>query len=403
MSTATYKLSAEVRLLTLCARLDFTERHRQALGQLQPSIKDWPLLLDAAKQNFMLPLLARHLAAAGSNDVPQVAALELKQRLLQNVMHMLQLVRVQQQLVAQIFEPRAIQYAFFKGASLAQEYYGDTALRMCRDIDVLVEEGRLAEVGKALVAQGYEITNPAWSRFRLNDLTAFCRYHSALELRSPTGVTLELHRTLDSTGCIFSSREMLAGSGVEGSGRYSWRTLEPAAQFVYICYHHARHHWSSLHWCADIAVLRRHPSFKLDEVMSLARTLALEDTVTEALLLADNLDQLGLNGAEVGVERPSRFLEDCVRAVRATVSGIEDAGSAHADHDSDHEPDFRYEWQMSERYRRRFGRARWRPDENDVNAWPLPLSLHWLYYALRPLRIAAVRLRSTHFFGGWFA
>jgi len=392
-------LSAEARLLILCARMDLRADGEQALTELLDGSLDWPAILNAADQHFIMPLLARHLSGRGGAAVPDAVRAAVRDRHLRWAMQALQLARVQQVLVERVFGPAGVRHAFFKGATLAQSYYGDPAQRQYRDIDVLVEAARIAEVGQALLGLGYHVTNTAWETFRQRDLRAFCRYSCALEMRSPQGVLVELHKTVDSTGCIFASDQLLARSHMPAQGRYAWQTLAPADLFVYLCYHHARHRWSSLHWCADLDVLTRHPDFEPVAVSRTAQAVALDLTLQEALRLNEDLLALAL-GKPGNSDRPaSRFLADCLAAVDAALTPDPETATPMGDPASDgaeivgqSEPDFLYDWQFSRRYRRRFQLFRWRPSANDVDAWPLPLGLHWLYYLWRPIRVASARL-----------
>jgi len=386
------KLSNEAHLLVLCARPVLDAEMANVLQQLLAQPLDWPALLAAAEEHYVVPLLARHVLRSENAPIPESSREQLSELQRKNAMMSLQLVGLQQMLVERIFLPRGIQHAFFKGAALAQTYYGDPAQRQYRDIDVLVAADRIAETGQALIDLGFEVSNANWEEFRVRDLRAFCRYIGALELRSPQGAQLEIHKTLDSTGCIFSSAKMLSAASVPVGGHYGWRTLSPADLMVYICYHHARHHWSSLHWCADLEALGGHPLVDLGAVRRKASALALTETIEQALRLRDDLRAMALDG--LLPVQTSLFFADCVAALNASFSETpksEPQPLAGAQS----EPDFRYEWQFSARYRRRFSRLRWMPSSNDVNAWPLPYGLHWLYYLTRPWRIAWQRLQGV--------
>ncbi|MGQ0799770.1 MAG: nucleotidyltransferase domain-containing protein [Pseudomarimonas sp.] len=386
------KLSNEARLLVVCARPDLNEQAANALQDLLAQPLDWSAVLAAAEANYIVPLLARHLARSGAACIPDSVQQQLRDLQRKNAMVSLQLVRLQQMLVEQIFVPRGIEHAFFKGAALAQTYYGDPAQRQYRDIDVLVAADRIAEAGQALLDLGFEVSNADWQDFKVRDLRAFCRYHGALELRSPQGAQIELHKTLDSTGCIFSPAEILRAASITKDSHYPWRTLDPADLLVYVCYHHARHRWSSLHWCADLEALSASPLIDLDLVLRKASDLALTKTLEQALRLRDDLLAVAVDGSAAAPT--SLFFADCMAALDASLdpspselpTQLEGAKS---------EPDFSYEWQFSERYRRRFSRLRWTPSSNDVNAWPLPNGLHWLYFLTRPWRIAWQRLHNV--------
>ncbi len=388
MSTA---LSNEARLLVLCARPVLDAPAAKSLQHLLAETLDWPAVLEAAEQHYIVPLLARHLLRIDAALIPEAARQQLRELQRKNAMVSLQWVGMQQLLVERIFVPRGIDHAFFKGAALAQTYYGDPAQRQYRDIDVLVAAERIAEAGQALIDLGFAVSNADWPDFGLRDLRAFCRYHSALELRSPQGAQVELHKTLDSTGCIFSSAEMLRDANVAADSRYPWRALSPADLLVYVCYHHARHRWSSLHWCADLEALSGHPSVDLEVVRRKAAALALAVTLEQSLRLRDDLRALAINGTSPAPS--SLFLVDCRAALEGSL-GAEAPTSPPPTAGVQSEPDFSYDWQFSTRYRRRFARLRWQPSVNDVNAWPLPNSLHWLYYLTRPWRIAWQRLHE---------
>ncbi len=394
-------LPPEERLLLLCARPVLDASGEQALAGLLGIEIDWARVLEAARTHYIEPLLARHVLGHGRPGLPDRVRSALQARRREIAMESLQIVAAQQQLVQRVLAPLRVSHAFIKGPALAQAYYGDVAWRRCRDIDVLIEPARIAEVGEALAASGHEITNAAWTTFRQRRLAAFSRYCSALEMRSPMGVLVELHRTADSTGCIFSSHELLARAVHVDDAKFGWRMLAPDDMFVYVCYHHARHAWGSLHWCADLDAMTRHASFDLAAVRARARAHALEATVEEALRLNEDLLCLATGRNLPAGRPPSRFLEDCAAALAASLRPAPTEAPREAatvtpveQHHAEREPDFQYDWQSSPRYRRRFELLRWKPTANDVNAWPLPLALHWAYYFIRPVRIALARVRA---------
>jgi len=387
-------LSAEARLLLICARLELDTELRVALDELLQHELDWSRILDAAQDHCIIPLVARHLSHRAGERVPDVARRDLEVRQRQCAMRSLLIGAVQQEVSNEILIPLGAPHVFIKGAALAQRYYGDPALRQYRDIDVLVASSHLASTTLAMMERGYTITNPAWAHFKLHLPAAFCRYVSAVELRSPRGVLVELHRTLDSTGCIFSSTEVLRSAVLHAGPRVSWPVPPTNELFVYLCYHHGRHCWSSLHWCADIEVLAGYSDFKLAEIHRYASRLALGVTVDETLLLAEDLRRLAFGG-NLDHAR-SRFLPECIRALGESL-GENEALDGFLDSKSDNpagEPDFNFPWQISWRYRLRLMLSRWLPDENDVNAMPLPLPLHGLYYLSRPWRVLWIRLKT---------
>jgi len=386
-------LSGEARLLLLCARTKLSDAERTVLRQLIEQGVDWDAVLVAAKSNFVQVLVRRHVLDAAADRVPAGVLVELDRLRTFSTMRAMEVVRIQHMLVKEILDPGAIRHVFVKGASLSQRYYGDVFLRQYRDIDVLVEARSLATIGYALQSRGYVVTNPEWDGFGVQDLAAFCRFTCALEMRSPTGVLIEIHRTLDNTGCVFSTRAYLAAAITSSCGDKPIKVLPTAELFVYLCFHHSRHYWSSLHWCADLPALGEDPEYAPERVMQLARQAGMEGLVRECLTLRRNLQALGLHGNLPAGEDASRLLADCLQAIETSLAPTDSMDSAAHD-DELLEPDFRYPWQKSLGYRWRFQWARWHPSTNDYNALPLPLRWHWLYYLIKPFRVLWLHWRK---------
>lgn len=123
-----------------------------------------------------------------------------------------------------------------KGPAVAQEAYGDPALRSMSDLDVLVPRPQVEEAEAALFALGYSGSRDAWE-------DVFPK-HYHLSYRKPGAlVQLELHWHLHRPTLPFhipideiwsrSRTAELAGRRVQ--------VMEATDQFLYLCVHIAKH------------------------------------------------------------------------------------------------------------------------------------------------------------------
>lgn len=237
----------------------------------------------------------------------------------------------------------------------------------------------LTVAAKKLVAAGFEITKPA--ALGIEQFDACLRYVPVVELRSPTGIMIELHQALAKSGCVFSTSKYLKASVARPVEGIDLRVLPCTELFVYLCFHHSKHRWSSLHWCADLEAFWQHPELNPLQINALARKLGLAATVEESWKLRSELETLALYGALPAERPPSRLLADCMAALtRSFLPVIEPPEQRR-------EPDFPYGWQKTPGYRWRIQCARFHPSAYDYFDWPLPARWHWLYYLVKPLRV----------------
>src|SRR5262245_3681659 len=117
--------------------------HSQIAAALKGDI-EWGALLSLAKAHGVRPQLIHAFRQLNWIGVPS----EAKQSLLdflslhkaRSLFLASELIKVSDQL-----SQKAIRFATFKGPSLAVALYGDLSLRECNDIDIIVEEHRVAQ------------------------------------------------------------------------------------------------------------------------------------------------------------------------------------------------------------------------------------------------------------------
>jgi hypothetical protein len=196
--------------------------------------------------------------------------------------------------LARAFQAGGVPMLALKGPALAQALYRDTALRVSRDLDILVAPEDLDRAESVLSAAGYRgegenrFLTPGQSRL-------FRRVHHHREYRHPaTRVRLELHWRLSRLDSgifggpdfdrLWHRREQVL---VEGVGVFvpGQRDL-----LLYLCVHGAFHGWSVLQWLLDVrALLGPEPGPAARALVGEAGERGLLDIAAQTFLLLDSL------------------------------------------------------------------------------------------------------------------
>lgn len=376
-------LPRELQFLFCIARPILLPAHIEKLVSLADQGLSWDRIIESAGINRIIILLDKQLRALPQIVVPANAKRRLSEdaeheQRTQFAIHVHELV-----LVRRLLEKRAARYALLKGSAVTTRLYPLNVPRQSVDVDVLVDTPSLEKCVAALLDQGYRVINKDWDN---QTVGALCRFGTVVELLSPAGMVVELHKYLDGTGCVFPQR--LIWNNVEPGAISGEKVsmLRLAVQCLYLCYHHSRHKWGSLHWCVDLRAMLTGGQVDLAEVERFAIRLGLQRVLAEALLLNDNLETIADSGA-MPTTVNSLFLSDCVRLVSRATGDTTDA--------EEHEvkqPDFPSRWQEPRAYRQRRFFARIAPGESDFKAIPLPRTLWWSYWLLKPFRYLMYRM-----------
>tara|TARA_R110002020_G_scaffold15140_28_gene53380 strand:+ start:1301 stop:2545 length:1245 start_codon:yes stop_codon:yes gene_type:complete len=294
--------------------------------------------------------------------------------------------------------PLAIDYVTFKGVSLASRYYGQLALRACRDLDLLVDRRAIPALTRRLLDAGFTFAEnyaPQPGSGPLGDyIDAVAYLTSEFTLVSPAGVLVEIHSRLDLTGPGFTPVRLLAHADrceMSGTGI---PVLPTGVLFPYICYHHSRHRWSRLHWLADLTAMMRHPSFDAAEARRQGRRMGLGRLVEGCMALPDAL-QARLEGAPPDARSGvlPQLATFCWTYTDPAVPPPETIRVA-----AEEDPRARMRERLSNTawdflardtllLKVITGLTQLRPHLPDYTAFPLPRRLHAVYWATRPFRL----------------
>jgi hypothetical protein len=245
------RLSIETRLLTLLARATVPAADAERASSLIAGGISWPLLGAQARFHGVTPLLFRSLERLRSHDVPGDVLAELcavyRENAVRNAILAHELRRV---LVALV--DAGVPVMPLKGVALAESLYGDAALRVCSDIDILVPRARVRHAHDTIVGLGYrtEFTE----KFFLDLLT-----HHDIECAfsfEGHGVeyTLDLHWGVSWPG-VRGRRamdELWAEARPSSFRGVAIHGLGPEWEVLVLAIHAARHRWQALKWLVDV-------------------------------------------------------------------------------------------------------------------------------------------------------
>jgi hypothetical protein len=272
----------------LLARAEPSENTRNKLLSLLAGDLRWPLFLKRARAHQVIPLLYQRLSALGFPHVPDAVQEELKRvfaaNALRNILLAKELARVLHLLV-----DNHIPVIPLKGVVLAESLYGDVALRVCADMDILVPKENVIDAFQILTSSGYSSHLAVPGLLRL-----LRRYGKDCELigaEDAHSYPLELHcglvwggpleRALQEQMWKEATRKTLLGVDVFA--------LSAEWEFLYLAVHAARHGWISLKWFADLDRICRRPGVDWEGVSRKANWLGWQDVVGSCLAVCARL------------------------------------------------------------------------------------------------------------------
>ncbi len=396
---STNRTSVEAEILLYCARTGLDAHCRKRLNVLMAQEVDWEYLLKLGFVHGVLPLLYSNLRKVGSEFIPSRILGELRRLFWANAKSNL-FVTAELFKLVKALEIHGIPAVPFKGPLLAVSAYQNLALRQFGDLDILVRRRDIVEAGRVIVAQGYRhdiCENDALDEREPDpDEVAFVdpRFYifNGLEERS----RVDLQWRISGQYCAFSldedalwerrTRVSIAGRAV--------RTFEVTDLLLILCIHGSKHCWEKLKWVCDVAELLRARKSEIDweEIQRRAckqrtqRILRLGLFLAQQLIGAElpkaiseqvrqdsttkRLAQQIRNKLFAGADRPLRKFKRAIFYIRTRDQWHEGARFC-----------FRYIFQCCQ--------AIVTPTQIERRILPLPMSLSFVYFFFRPLRLMA--------------
>jgi len=364
-------LRPEDELCLLLCRGHLSAEEQLRARELLAEVQNWSSFLKSAYTYEVLPPLFVNLHELGMPGVPDSVLAELKSAYFRNALRNT-LMSEELARVLHLLGGAGVPVIPLKGVSLAESLYGDAALRICVDIDLLTPTEYIEQVFKLLISSGYR---PDYTDPRLVRLAA--RYGKEIILTrqdaAGTGI-LELHCGMFWGGPL--ERELLAKVWDSASPRDFHGApafaLTPEWEFLYLAVHAARHGGPSVKWLLDLERFCRRRNVDWQKVHQKAVALGWEPAVQSSLAAC-----VALFGTPVDVvwNLPSSAVLVHLSNPVAQVSVSE----------------IRFSLRLLKTPARRLKYLAihlFIPTDADPKVVPLPSWLFFLYYVLRPVRVA---------------
>ncbi|PYY28471.1 nucleotidyltransferase domain-containing protein [Paenibacillus illinoisensis] len=337
---------------------------------------DWKLFLRLVYHHRLYSVLYMKLKTLESPFIPASVVESLRQEYTANTFRMLHLTAAMEQ-VCGAFNEQGIRSITLKGPALAHDLYGDVSLRTSKDLDILIPFDDVESAEQILETLGYvskeEKRRPTVQSWKWRE-HHICYKHPLKKTQ------VEIHWRLNPDSGKETDFELLwQRSRFSTYTQNPIRMLEREDLWAYLVTHGARHGWFRLRWLMDIDQMIR--SMPVD-VNLLTRRLKAEGRLVigaQALRLVSVLMNTPLDAD-----------------YRSLMSSQERAGERLAKHgvlfmnDMLDTPENLRSYRSylfalrSTRQKMFFFIERLYPSTWDVEQMPLPRSLHFLYFPLRP-------------------
>lgn len=315
-------LRAEDRLLLACAHptLNTTQRaNLLSLLETTPNF-DWNYLSAMAQRHRLQQLLCRNLQQSAWQFVSAEIAAALKSAFKKNALKNNYLLG-QLGHVLHLLQTANIAVVPYKGPTLAQQVYGDVALRVFSDLDLFIPKSYEAEVLKVLTANNFKIKyhrkkNHGSVGILLDHETTFT--NGILGLNVDVNWKLEGHfRGIDSNSALQDLFDPFISFKLDGQTTLAFT---PEDLLLVLSFHAAAHYWQNLLWIADVAaVIQKYPNLDWSKIITKAAKLGVLQILGINIYLANLLFELHLSAA---VFSQLKFSKRAMRLSIAVIKNI---------------------------------------------------------------------------------
>jgi Uncharacterised nucleotidyltransferase len=364
----------EDELCLLLARGQLSPEVRTRILQFLATSLQWPLILERARSHQVYPLLYRNLRDLGFPSVSETVQTELKGIFSANALRNQLLAEELARLLSLLGEA-GIRVVPLKGVALAQALYGDTAARVSVDLDILVPPANVAKAIDLIHASGYraESGEPYFSKLLLRH----GRHYDAVRDAPSISFLLEVHWIL----VQHSSKDVAAVSDLWAEARPQsyfgapGLSLSPEWNFLYLAIHATDHEWRSLKWLVDIHEIASSGQVDWEKVAKKAESFEISLPIRQTLAVSSLLLETLVPGCLSPAVLPAGV------RLFPYMPPAEDPSNAYA---------FRHLRLLKRRSdkARYFATILFAPKTTDLELLRLPPGLSFLYYVIRPLRLA---------------
>lgn len=374
----------EAELLLCCARTDIHSEAEQIKALLKEKI-NWDYLLRTALWHGMAALLYCSLNATCPEAVPKPILDQLRYYFHNLARRNLFLTRELLKLL-NLFQAHEIPAIPYKGPVLAASAYGNLALRQFCDLDILIHRQDALKVKSLLLNQGYRLSQeqPSGAQEAMWFKSA-CEYNfvsndGKVMVEPHWAIARPKYCFLLDPECLWQRLETISLAGTPVL------TFQPEDMLLIVCMNGTKDHWQSLKQICDVAeVIRAHQEIDWERVIKQASILGSERMLKLSLFLASDL---------LGTALPEKVWQriQADPVVKSLATQVRERLFVNATNSPKFEDsnfslwDIRVRERLQDRVRYCFTLV-FMPNEGDAALLPLPPSLYFIYYLLRPIRL----------------
>jgi len=163
--------------------------------------------------------------------------------------------------LAELLRHASISFLPLKGPVLAQQLFGNIALRQFSDLDILVKRNDVGKSAEILMLRGYRLLVPRknFSSYDLARLVPYLGSYHIVFHHPEKNVTVELHWRLGAMDRQFPIEgsalwDNLASVDIGGT---AFPTFASEDLILYLFIHGSKDQWKRLSWLADVAAFMK--------------------------------------------------------------------------------------------------------------------------------------------------
>lgn len=337
---------------------------------------DWNLFMRLVYHHRLYSVIYLQIKHANMSFVPANVVESLRQEYTANTFRMLHLTAEMEQ-VCSTLDGQGIRNITLKGPALAHDLYGDISMRTSKDLDILIPLEDVEAAEEVLETLGY-VTKEGR---RITAVQSWkWREHHVCYMHPVKRTQVEVHWRLNPDSGKESDFEVLwKRSRLCSYNQTPVRMLEKEDLWVYLVTHGARHGWFRLRWLMDIDQMIRTMQINTDLLMKRLKAEGRVAIGTQALRLVSALLNTPLSSSyhnllSMNSKAGERLARHGVLFMHEMVESPAHVKSYQS-----------YLFALrSRRQKMFFFIERLYPSTWDVEQFPLPRYLHFLYFPLRP-------------------
>ena len=276
-----------------------------------------------------------------------------------------------------LFTVNEIKNVPIKGPALAYQLYNNSGMRNSMDLDFLVYAKDLDAVSTLMINEGYKQIKPDFALSPRQKKAHITLIHHYYFKHQKTGLLVEIHWKLVTPPSLFLHSENLFFESLQPTQQFP--VIKPELLLHYLIVHGSMHRWYKLFWLKDIDELfRRNLIFDFDYFNKLTVLFRDERMINQTLVLSELLFNTPMPSTLKPKVYSQKLIYIAIKAIQTSEEKL-------------HE-------RTLERVRRFFYIVRLKSGLNhfvscikapgtnylDWKTLPLPDSLFFMYYPLRP-------------------